>query len=274
PAIFTDFAGEAVLLCLQSLLSASSALTVSATAAGKEKTTGGDPSAEGQLFLIRHLLLLKEMVRSVDLVRRERGVEFGSVTEALATLLRTTTASLLNPRVLVDLASRGLQGVEETMRDAKTDLDAALKRACEALIASSSLSLTSALRAFLDRCTAHLSSPSASSSASSSNSGARALAEQPWATPEEVQRHKEVFDAQVEEGVREVVRRMREWLREEKTVGVLVPPLLDDILATYSTFYNLVRSEYPFTTSSTLVVPAEMGERLKRAAAGASTVDQ
>lgn len=39
-----------------------------------------DSKIDGQLFLIRHLLLLKEMIRSVDLVQIERAADFSSVT--------------------------------------------------------------------------------------------------------------------------------------------------------------------------------------------------
>jgi len=69
-AVFEDFAGEAVALCRQSL----------STAAGAVAAREGNGKLDGQLFLIRHLLLLKEMVRSVDLVHIERAADFSSVT--------------------------------------------------------------------------------------------------------------------------------------------------------------------------------------------------
>ena len=71
-AIFEDFAGEAVTLCRQSL----------SAAAGQVSTRPDNAKIDGQLFLIRHLLLLKEMVRSVDLVQIERAADFSSVTGA------------------------------------------------------------------------------------------------------------------------------------------------------------------------------------------------
>lgn len=69
-AIFEDFAGEAVTLCRQSLSNASNTIAI----------REGNTKLDGQLFLIRHLLLLKEMVRSVDLVHIERAADFSSVT--------------------------------------------------------------------------------------------------------------------------------------------------------------------------------------------------
>ena len=69
-AIFEDFAGEAVTLCRQSLTSAAEKIAARPTA----------NRLDGQLFSIRHMLILKEMVRSVDLVQIERAADFSSVT--------------------------------------------------------------------------------------------------------------------------------------------------------------------------------------------------
>ncbi|GAA5985117.1 hypothetical protein JCM10908_002529 [Rhodotorula pacifica] len=250
-AIFQDFAGEAVTLCRQSLASAS-LLIAARLPAEPVSPTAADRKADGYLFMIRHLLLLKEMVRSVDLVQVERGPDFSSLTEALSLLLRNTS-SLFNPRTLVDLASKGMPSFAETMTDAKMDLDAALKVSCEELIAHLSLTLTSPLRSFLDRCTAFLSSPSAK---------AGDLVAQEWASPAEVLQLHSTFRETVRTQTEPVVKRMRVFLVDDKTVGVLVPPLWEDVVDTYSTFFNLIRSEYGFDTSSTLTNPQEIHDQL------------
>ncbi|GAA5892602.1 hypothetical protein JCM8208_005860 [Rhodotorula glutinis] len=255
-AIFEDFAGEAVALCRKSLVDASA--QIAAQASVGEGQTAQDKEADGTLFLVRHLLLLKEMVRSVDLVHIERAADFSSVTEALGGLL--TGGNLFSPRALVELASRSMPSWTETMTDAKLDLDVALKRACESLIRSSSTALTSSLRTFLDQCTAFLSSPSPLARGG--------LVEQEWASPERVLELHSTFRDGLEERATGVVRRMRVFLVEEKTVGVLLPPLWDDVLDTYSTFYNLVRSEYGFATSSSLSAPDEVRAVVERAGRG------
>ena len=241
-AIFQDFAGEAVTLCRQSLASAS-LLIAARPPSDPISPTGADRKSDSYLFMIRHLLLLKEMVRSVDLVQVERGPDFSSLTEALSLLLRNTS-SLFNPRTLVDLASKGMPSFAETMTDAKTvllslsplfslsrararagltrcsqtrqDLDAALKVSCEELIAHLSHTLTAPLRTFLDRCTAFLSSPFAK---------AGDLVAQEWASPNEVLQLHANFRETVRTQTGPVVKRMRVFLVDDKTVGVLVPPL-------------------------------------------------
>lgn len=69
-AIFEDFAGEAVAQCRRSLSNAAAQISM--------RPNGS--KTDGQLFLIRHLLLLKEMVRSVDMVQIERAADFSTVT--------------------------------------------------------------------------------------------------------------------------------------------------------------------------------------------------
>ncbi|GAA5941713.1 hypothetical protein JCM1841_005161 [Sporobolomyces salmonicolor] len=247
-AIFEDFAGEAVTLCRQSLLAAAAQITARADPVSK---------LDGQLFLVRHLLLLKETVRSVDLVQIERAADFSSVTDALSNMLRNSTA-IFNPSTLFEMASKGLPSFAETMTDAKMDLDAALRKGCEELISSTSRALTASLRAFLDRCTSFLSSPLPSSSP-------RDLSAQAWASPEEVLKLHEAFQGEVEERVAGVRAKMKLYLEEERTVRVLLPPLLEDVVETYTTFYNLTRSEYGFATSSSLIAPSAVKEKLDRA---------
>ncbi|BGO94181.1 hypothetical protein NBRC10512_001341 [Rhodotorula toruloides] len=268
-AIFQDFAAEAVTLCLQSLISASLLISSRPATADSKNEDTEDRRTDGYLFLIRHLLLLKEMVRSVDLRHVERAADWSSVTEALNTLLRNTS-TLFNPRALVDLASKGMPNFAETMTDAKSDLDLALKKACEELIAHLALALTSEIRAFLDRCTAFLSSPSPSSTSTSS----RDLPSQPFSTPSQVLELHSTFSSTIHQRAEGVMERMRKWLEEDKTVRVLVGPLWDEVGETYTTFYNLVRSEYGFETSSWLTSPDEVLVRLKAAEEGQGRLEE
>ena len=68
--IFEDIAQEAVGLCRQSLVSASEAIKLHRNA------------LDAQLFLIRHLLILKDLVHKLDLVQKEaqKAVEPPGVT--------------------------------------------------------------------------------------------------------------------------------------------------------------------------------------------------
>ncbi|KAM0786692.1 hypothetical protein ACM66B_002137 [Microbotryomycetes sp. NB124-2] len=242
-AIFEDFAGEAVTLCRRSLSTASTQVGLRSS----------NSRIDGQLFLIRHLLLLKEMVRSVDLTHIERAADFSTVTEALVNLLRNTSA-IFKPSALFELAAKGMPNFAETMTDAKLDLDGALKRSCEELIADTSSLVALDVKQFLDKCSTFLSSPNG-----------QELSAQTWATPDQVLKLYEAFQGAFKLKVGDIVGKMWLYLNDEKTVGVLLPPLLDEIVETYSTFFNLIRSEYPFDTSSSLAQPSSMKQALEQA---------
>lgn len=268
---------------------------------------------DGQLFVIRHLLILKEMVRSLDLVSIERGVVFGSVADALASILRSTTSTLSslatfrNPSAaIMGLAGRGVAGFNElmnpgnsnatTMRDAKRELDASLKIICEDLMSQASLMVAAPLGAFLARCRAYLAQAEAQSAGA--NATPADLTTQAWATSEEVLKLHETFLAEggeaasMEKGLRDFLDKLRVFLVDEddeiaasegedakskmtdgnKAMNVLVPPTLSEILEHYTTFYNLVKAEYPFEVSGKLTHPATVGERLRSMAGEAISV--
>jgi hypothetical protein len=73
PAIFEDIAQEAVSLCRQSLVSSS-------TIIGQRNAPAS--TLDGELFLVRHLLILKEVANNLDLAGRDtqRQTGQGSVT--------------------------------------------------------------------------------------------------------------------------------------------------------------------------------------------------
>lgn len=187
------------------------------------------------------------------------------LTDALASLLRNTS-TLLNPNALYQLASKGMPSFAETMRDAKHDLDSSLKLICEDFMTQSSLIVSSNIRAFLTRCQAFLSSAPAAAAPPD-------VTTQEWASSEEVMKLHDAFMAEgqgLEKGIREILEKMNIFLDEEKTVAVLIPPMLAEVLDHYTTFYDLVRSEYDYATANAMTPPARVRERL-RAIAGSTS---
>ncbi|SCV70276.1 BQ2448_1670 [Microbotryum intermedium] len=293
-AIFEDFAGEAVTLCRQSLSTAAAQIrsrplpikaAASSTTTASTKVEEDTRQLDGQLFLIRHLLLLKEMVRSVDMVQIERAADFSTVTDALINLLRNTSV-IFNRNALFELASKGIPSFTETMRDAKTDLDSALKRACEDLIADSARTIGKDLQRFLDECGTYLSAGNGVGAVGTGTGGGgggmgggtmglgKDLSSQNWASAERVMRLHDTFVEGVQGNVVRVAMRLKLYLNDRKTSAVLLPPLLDEILDTYSTFYNrtdgndsllVIRSEYGFVTTSAMTTPGVVKDKLQEA---------
>lgn len=68
PAIFEDIAQEAVSLCRQSLVSSSAII---------RQRNAPASTLDGELFLLRHLLILKEVTNNLDLAGRDTQQQSG-----------------------------------------------------------------------------------------------------------------------------------------------------------------------------------------------------
>ncbi|KAG6856297.1 hypothetical protein H0H87_005710 [Tephrocybe sp. NHM501043] len=119
PAIFEDIAQEAISLCRQSLVAAADLLRVKAP-------------LDSQLFLARHLLLLKEVTQNLDLSQGEAegSGSYVGMTDTLASMLSKTTSLL--PDAL--FASLGMPRSDESIQAAKHGIDHDLRHACESII--------------------------------------------------------------------------------------------------------------------------------------------
>lgn len=79
--MFVDLAQEAVLTCRRSLSSAADLI-------GAKQ----DKAVDGRLFLVRHLLILKEMTAGLDLGRASRHRDWHGVTDFLRSLLENVSS--------------------------------------------------------------------------------------------------------------------------------------------------------------------------------------
>ncbi|KAI9637525.1 Sec34-like family-domain-containing protein [Dioszegia hungarica] len=233
-AVFEDLAQEAILTCRRSLSAASDVL-------GNKK----DKSVDGRLFLVRHLLILKEMTAGLDLGRRVGRKEWGGITDFLRSLLEGAGVMLGYGK------SSGR--ANEPISDAKSDIDRELKKACEELIAHCARSSTVPLRTFLNQCTTYLHTPPPSSSD---------LSQQPFATPSKVTEAHDTFKSEVRGKMDEWVGGLRRYLGDEATVAVLVPPAENAIVDVYRQFHDLVRAEYDFSTAAGLMTPSAVSTLL------------
>ncbi|KZT63738.1 Sec34-domain-containing protein [Daedalea quercina L-15889] len=248
PAIFDDIAREAVNLCRQSLVSAAGTLR------SKAPPTS---TLDGQLFLVRHLLILKEMTQNLDLENKnpDRGIDLSGVTETLASVLGKTTSLL--PNAL--FTSLGMPS-DESMTDVRRALDQELKIACEAIIASCANSVTPPLHSWTDRVLAHralTSKPLGTSSAGVPAHTSQQLTSLPWATPTAVNALFTAFNGACVTELRAAVGRLRLYLEDERTVSVLLGHVQDRIVDDWAEWRTLVRDVYPTGSGAEVDVGTE-----------------
>lgn len=285
PGIFEDLAQEAVSLCRQSLLTATDLLNLKV---GR---------VDGGLFLVRHLLILKEMLSSVEMVQRDMGGDMLGVTDAFSAMLSAALSLLPSSLTFgygapapASSARSGRGGAgggasgggASAADDIKRELDRSLKEACEDLIAQATTASTAPVRAFLARAGAFL-----ASAAAAGDDGKRGeLTAEEWATGEKVL----AVHADARESMRAEVTawvgKLRTYLEDDKAVDVLIPPMQvrppshtsfaaradprcrrlppqSSIIDVYRPFHELVRAEYDFAVSEQVASPVRMWDFLR-----------
>ena len=149
-AVFEDFARRCVGACVAALRAASESLKKAPPSAS---VPPGQASLHADLFLVRHLLILREQLLpfEVRLQATERRLDFRPTFSAANKLVRDAR-SVLRFDVsngLLLLAREGIPSVVENQRDAKRDLDSSLKAACHGLKLSALNALVSPLSTFV-----------------------------------------------------------------------------------------------------------------------------
>eukprot|EP00428_Durinskia_dybowskii_P060658 CAMPEP_0170381734 /NCGR_PEP_ID=MMETSP0117_2-20130122/14567_1 /TAXON_ID=400756 /ORGANISM="Durinskia baltica, Strain CSIRO CS-38" /LENGTH=872 /DNA_ID=CAMNT_0010637325 /DNA_START=183 /DNA_END=2801 /DNA_ORIENTATION=+ len=121
-AVFEDFARRAIDLCVTVLKKGSDAIKRSR------------PGIHGDLFLVRHCLMLREQLAPFELCMKatEKFLDFSTTGDALQNLIGNTRSILRFDRNngFLRLARSGLPRMYEMQIDAKKELDDALKVAC------------------------------------------------------------------------------------------------------------------------------------------------
>merc|ERR1711871_1243860 len=124
-SVFEDFARRGVLLCVNSLRS------------GADKVKRKGSSLHGDLFLVRHLLILREQLIPFDIRLHtvEKQLDWSGTRVAMNNMLYNTRTMLRfdTANAFLQLAWDGIPGLQETEVDAKRDLDNVLKSSCGSL---------------------------------------------------------------------------------------------------------------------------------------------
>ena len=145
-SVFEDFARRGVLLCVNSLR------------AGADKVKRKGTHLHGDLFLVRHLLILREQLIPFEIRMHtmERKLDWSGTRVAMNNMLHNTKSMVqfnMN-NAFLQLAWDGIPGLQEQEIDAKRDLDNVLKQACSSLKQNAVKMLLGPLDAFMAKVTA------------------------------------------------------------------------------------------------------------------------
>ncbi|KAL8160894.1 hypothetical protein V2J09_012383 [Rumex salicifolius] len=233
-AVFTGLAQEAVEVCSVSIQKAYKLIS--------QKSS----SLDAQLFLIKHLLILREQIAPFDIEFSvtHKELDFSHLLEHLRRILRgqvslfdwsrsTSLARTLSPRVL------------ESQIDAKKDLEKSLKSTCEEFIMAVTKHIVDPLLSFVAKVTAV--KAAASPGIQSQNLDplrTKPLKEQAFATPEKVAELFEKVRTAMQQELPKVIEKMNLYLQNPSTQSVLFKPIKTNIIEAHTQIELLLKSEY------------------------------
>ncbi|XP_019193627.1 PREDICTED: conserved oligomeric Golgi complex subunit 3 isoform X2 [Ipomoea nil] len=233
PAVFTGLAQEAVEVCSLSIQKASKLVIKRSSL------------MDGQLFLIKHLLILREQIAPFDIEFSvtHKELDFSHLLEQLRRILRgqasifdwsrsTSLARTLSPRVL------------ESQVDAKKELEKSLKSTCEEFIMSVTKQIVEPLLSFVTKVTAVKVALSGSQNQKTESAIAKPLKDQAFASMEKIAEILQKVNAAIDQDLPRVLEKMRLYLQNPSTRAILFKPIKTNIIEAYSQVLSLLKKEY------------------------------
>lgn len=232
PVVFTGLAQEAVEVCSTSIQNASKLIAKRSS------------PMDGQLFLIKHFLILREQIASFDVEfsATHKELDFSHVLEHLRRILRgqasifdwtksTSLARTLSPRVL------------ESQIDAKKDLEKNLKATCEEFIMSVTKLVVDPMLSFVTKVTA-VKVASGHQNQKLESILEKPLRDQAFATPEKVVELVQKVNAAIQQQLPMVMEKMKLYLQNPTTRMILFNPIKVNIVEAHLQVQNLLKAEY------------------------------
>ncbi|KAG9158811.1 hypothetical protein Leryth_013698 [Lithospermum erythrorhizon] len=220
---------EAVEICSSSIQKASKLITKKSSV------------MDGQLFLIKHLLILREQIAPFDIEFSitHKELDFSHLLEHLRRILRGQ-ASLFDWSRSTGLARTLSPRVLESQIDAKKELEKSLKVTCEEFIMSVTKLVVDPMLSFATK----FALSSGNQNQTGNSAIAKPLKDHAFATPEKVaELVKKVSDA-IQQELPKVMTKLKLYLQNPSTRGILFKPIKTNIVEAHIQVQSLLKSEY------------------------------
>ncbi|CAF2846052.1 unnamed protein product [Rotaria sp. Silwood2] len=229
--IFQGLSQETLTMCVQSLIVASDLIT-------KRKTP-----IDGRLFLIKHLLILREQIApfNVDFAVKEMVIDFSKLKEAAMKFLskKSKLLSMNRDNAFLDFLLQGTLQVKESFIDSKREVDKHLKQTCELYITDLSNQLCGPIRQYLQRAQIIL-----KMNHDQNNTQKVSLRQQPFAKPEIL--HDLIIENYnlMKKQLPDIFKIMSLYLANKDTEQILFKPIKNNIQQAYQELIILIRDQY------------------------------
>ncbi|XP_020664436.3 conserved oligomeric Golgi complex subunit 3 [Pogona vitticeps] len=230
-AVFQGLSQEALSACIQSLLVASESIT-------KNKT-----QLDGQLFLIKHLLILREQIAPfhTEFTIKEISLDLKKTRDAAFKILNPMTVPhffrLSSNNALIQFLLEGTPEIREHYIDSKKDVDRHLKFACEKFIQQQTKQLVEPLEEFLSKV-------SALKTVATQKGPKYNLLQQPWAQPAKVGDLVSSTYRTIKTKLPATLQSMSLYLSNKDTEFILFKPVRNNIQQVFQKLHALLKEEY------------------------------
>ncbi|XP_006639077.2 conserved oligomeric Golgi complex subunit 3 [Lepisosteus oculatus] len=230
-AVFQGLSQEALSSCIQSLLKATDAIT-------KNKT-----QIDGQLFLIKHLLIMREQIAPfhTDFAIKEISLDLKKTKDAAFKIFNPRTVPkffrLNSHNAILQFLLEGTPEIKEHYIDSKKDVDRHLKSSCEQFIQQQTRLFVGNLEEFLTKVTAL--KTMANQGGPSYN-----LPQQPWAQPAKINELLTATYRTMKTKLPTTSQSMSLYLANRDTEFILFKPVRNNIQQVFQKLHTVLQEEY------------------------------
>ncbi|XP_078088378.1 conserved oligomeric Golgi complex subunit 3 isoform X2 [Mustelus asterias] len=230
-AVFQGLSQEALSACIHSLLGAADLII-------KNKT-----QTDGQLFLIKHLLILREQIAPfhTDFAIKEISLDLKKTREAAFKMLNPRSVPRLfrlsSNNSILEFLLEGSPEIKEHYIDSKKEVDRNLKSACEKFIQHQTKLFVGHLEEFMTKVSAlktmgHQGGPKYS------------LAQQPWAQPAKINDVVASTYKTVKVQLPITLRSLTLYLSNKDTEFILFKPVRSNIQQTFQKLHGVLQEDF------------------------------
>ncbi|NXX34528.1 COG3 protein, partial [Nicator chloris] len=230
-AVFQGLSQEALSACIQSLLGAADSIS-------KNKT-----QVDGQLFLIKHLLILREQIAPfhTDFTIKEISLDLKKTRDAAFKILNPKAVSrffrLNSNNALIQFLLEGTPEIREHYIDSKKDVDRHLKSACEQFIQQQTKQFIEQLEEFMTKV-------AALKTMATQGGPSYSLSQQPWAQPAKINDLVSSTYKTIKTKLPSTLRSMSLYLSNKDTELILFKPVRNNIQQMFQKLHALLKEEF------------------------------
>ncbi|XP_038208025.1 conserved oligomeric Golgi complex subunit 3 [Zerene cesonia] len=206
--VFQGLAQEAISLCVQSVANAANQISALKT------------SIDGELFQIKHLLILREQIApfQVDFVIKETSLDFSNMKNAAYGLIQRPRQifSLNSNNALLEFLLEGTPMVREHLLDSRKEVDRQLKSCCEMFIKDATEIMVGPLIEFIEKVQTF--------------QPADQLKVQPWATASQIAVIVQEAQRRIKSHLAPIQRSMQLYLANKETEFILFRPIRNNVV--------------------------------------------